>query len=68
MNMKKIGETVKSRRKVLKLSQTDLAEIADISTVTVSALENGIANITINNLYEILDILGLEIKIDIKQR
>ena len=66
--MKKIGETVKSRRKVLKLSQTDLAEIADISTVTVSALENGIANITINNLYEILDILGLEIKIDIKQR
>ena len=39
--MKRIGFQIKERRKALEITQTELAELAGISTNTVVAVEKG---------------------------
>ncbi len=62
-----IGEQIRLRRKELKITQPDLAAIADISVNTLYKIERGQANPTIEVLGKILDVLGLEIIIGVKQ-
>lgn len=62
-----IGEQIHLRRKELKITQPDLAAIADISVNTLYKIERGQANPTIEVLGKILDVLGLEIIIGVKQ-
>lgn len=62
-----IGEQIRLRRKELKITQPDLAAIADISVNTLYKIERGQANATIEVLGKILDVLGLEIIIGVKQ-
>lgn len=62
-----IGEQIRLRRKELKITQPDLAAIADISVNTLYKIERGQANPTIEVLGKILDVLGLEIVIGVKQ-
>lgn len=63
-----IGLLLKKRRTELKITQQVLSDMTDISTPIISALENGTSNISIDNLLEILDVLGLDIKLDIKEK
>ncbi len=63
-----IGKLLKERRAEVKITQVDLSEMTDISTPIISAVENGVSNISMGNLLEILDVLGLELKLDIKER
>ncbi len=67
MNKKKIGQLIKDRRTKLKITQQTLSEITDISTPIISALENGTSNISLDNLLEIVDVVGLEISLEIKE-
>lgn len=62
-----IGEQIRLRRKELMITQPDLAEIAGISVNTLYKIERGQANPTIEMLGKILDVLGLEIIVGIKQ-
>ncbi|MGF1583783.1 MAG: helix-turn-helix domain-containing protein [Bacteroidales bacterium] len=62
-----IGEQIKNRRKVLRITQPDLAEMAGISINTVYKIERGQANPTIRILNKIAEILGLELKLSVKQ-
>lgn len=62
-----IGEQIRLRRKELMITQPDLADIAGISVNTLYKIERGQANPTIEVLVKILDVLGLEITVDIKQ-
>lgn len=62
-----IGEQIRLRRKELKITQPDLADIAGISVNTLYKIERGQANPTIEVLGKILDVLGLEITVGIKQ-
>lgn len=62
-----IGEQIRLRRKELMITQPDLAEIAGISVNTLYKIERGQANPTIEVLGKILDVLGLEIIVDVKQ-
>jgi transcriptional regulator with XRE-family HTH domain len=66
MNIKEIGLKVKERRKVLKIDQISLAEIAGISVHTLSNIESGITNPRIETIYKILDSLGYIINIELK--
>ena len=69
MKLKKyIGEIVKNRRKELNMTQADLQDYADVGPTTLSNLENGEVNITIDKLGEILDTLGLDLKLEIKEK
>jgi len=67
MNKKKIGQLIKDRRMKLKITQQTLSDITDISTPIISALENGTSNISLDNLLEIVDVVGLEISLEIKE-
>ena len=40
MDLKNIGIKIKERRKILKINQNDLCEIAEISQHTLSDIEN----------------------------
>lgn len=62
-----LGETIRKRRKSLKITQPYLADLANISVNTLYKIERGEANPTIDILKKIADVLGLEIKLEIKQ-
>ena len=64
--MVNLGNKIKSRRKELKITQATLAEISGISLNTLSRIEVGKANPTIEILSKIADILGLELKLEVK--
>lgn len=67
MTSKEIGKQIKERRKLLRITQPDLAEMADISINTLYKIERGQANPTIQIVNKIAEILGMEIKIAVKQ-
>lgn len=67
MDIKEIGEKIKSRRKFLKITQDDLADIAEVSERTLRDIEKGLANPELHSLMKICDVLGLELKIDVIQ-
>jgi transcriptional regulator with XRE-family HTH domain len=57
---------LKDRRKDLKLTQRYLAEMADVSVNTIFKIERGEANPTIDILEKIIDVLGMEIQLVVK--
>ena len=69
MNLKKtIGQIIKNRRKELKMEQIDLQDYAEVGSTTLSKLEMGKLNITIDNLEKITEVLGLELIIKVKEK
>jgi len=62
-----IGEQIRLRRKELMITQPNLADIAEVSVNTLYKIERGQANPTIEVLGKILDVLGLEISVGVKQ-
>ena len=61
MTNQQIGEKIRARRKMLRLRQRDLAELAEVTLRGLTDLENGKANPTINQLAKIAEVLGLEL-------
>jgi len=61
-----LSDFIKMRRKELKLSQSYVADLAGISLNTISNIERGEANPTVDVLDKIADVLGLELKFEIK--
>jgi transcriptional regulator with XRE-family HTH domain len=62
-----IGKTIKERRRSLKITQPDLADLAGISVNTLYKIERGEANPTIDILEKIVEVIGLEIKLEAKK-
>jgi transcriptional regulator with XRE-family HTH domain len=62
----RIGEQVKMRRIELRMEQVDVQDYAEIGSTTLSRLEQGKANITIDRLEKILEVLGLELIVKVK--
>jgi len=67
MWIKEFGNLLKDRRKSLGINQSDLAEIAGISINTLYKIERGQTNATLEVLEKILDVLGLELKLEIRK-
>ena len=63
-----IGQIIKNRRKELKMEQIDLQDYAEVGSTTLSKLEMGKLNITIDNLEKITEVLGLELIIKVKEK
>ena len=61
-----LSDFIKMRRKELKLSQSYVADLAGISVNTISTIERGEANPTVDVLDKIAGVLGLELKFEIK--
>lgn len=66
MLLKSIGESIKARRKELGITQPLLAELADVSKNTIYKLERGTGNPSIKILDKLLEVLGLELKVTVK--
>jgi len=62
----KIGTEVKKRRLALNMEQVDLQDYAEVGSTTLSKLEQGKANITLETLEKIFEVLGLEIVVKVK--
>ena len=67
MNLKQtIGRQIKERRSELNMEQVDLQDYAEIGSTTLSRLEQGKANVTLDTLERILEVLGLEVVVKVK--
>ena len=61
-----IGKIIQERRDYLNLTQKDVAEMAGITFKSISEIELGIRNPSINTLNKVLGVLGLELSVQIK--
>lgn len=68
MKKEELGESIKNRRKVLGLTIRELADLTGMSKTTISQIETGVGNPTIDVLYNIFEYLNLEMKVEIKKR
>lgn len=67
MNIDKIGEALALRRKELRVSQSQLADICGVSVHTLSNIEAGGGNPTVGCLMKIADALGMDIALTIRR-
>ena len=63
-----LREVIKARRKVLDISQQDLAEMSGISLPKVKDIERGLANPSLSTISKLLDVLGMEIVYRVRQK
>jgi transcriptional regulator with XRE-family HTH domain len=67
MNTERIGKAISARRKTLGIDQKSLAEIAGVSVHALSDIETGKGNPTMQTLGAVVDSLGMEIQLVIRQ-
>jgi transcriptional regulator with XRE-family HTH domain len=65
--VEEIGRSIKLRRKALKITQPDLAQLAKVATNTLYKIERGQANPTLDVIEKISAVLGMEIKLEVKK-
>ncbi len=68
MKTEEIGKLIKHRRKVLGLTIRNLADLTGMSKTTISQIERGVGNPTIEVLQNIFEYLNLELKVEVKFR
>ncbi len=61
-----ISKIIKQRRKVLGITQEELADMADVGLRTLKSIEKGKGNPTVDTIAKLADILGMELKLLIK--
>lgn len=68
MSVKTIGETIKNRRKELRITQPHLAELANVSTNTLYKIERGQGNPSLDVLNKLAEVLGMELSLEVKKQ
>lgn len=67
MDVKEVGGIIKKRRRFLQVDQKSLAEISGVAVYTISDIESGKGNPTGTVLIDVLDALGMELSVRIKE-
>ena len=62
-----IGTVIKERRTLLGISQQDLSDYSGVGISTVKDLERGVGNPSLQTLHKILDVVGMEMVLQVKQ-
>ena len=62
-----VGNSIKERRKTLRVTQPQLAELAGVSVNTLYKIERGQANPTLETLTKIANTLGMEVRLQLKE-
>lgn len=62
-----ISKAIKERRTLLGISQQDLSDFSGVGISTIKDLERGVGNPSLRTLIKILDVVGLEIILQIRQ-
>lgn len=68
MLVKSFGESVKTRRRELGITQPHLAELAEISVNTLYKLEKGQGNPSLEVLTKLAEVLGMELIFQVKKK
>ncbi|CAG5086059.1 helix-turn-helix domain-containing protein [Parvicella tangerina] len=67
MFIQELGKEIKARRKTLGITQQDLADLAGVNINTVIRIEGAKINPTVEVVSAIADVLGMELRLEIKQ-
>jgi transcriptional regulator with XRE-family HTH domain len=67
MHQKDLIKTLKNRREMLDVTQEHLAELSGVSLRTLKTIESGYGNPTFETLNKLADVLGMELKIEVKK-
>lgn len=67
MGLRDIGKSIRERRKELNVNQRTVADLSGVAVNTLLAVERGEGNPQLSSLIAILDTLGLQIDITVKQ-
>lgn len=67
MHLDELIRILKERRQVLGITQEDLAELSGVGLRTLKALESSKSNPTLDTLNKLADVLGLELKFEVKK-
>ena len=62
-----IGETIRQRRKELRITQPHLAELANVSVNTLYKVERGQGNPSLAVLTKLAEVLGLELTLTVRK-
>lgn len=62
-----IGTVIKERRALLEISQQNLSDYSGVGISTVKDLERGVGNPSLQTLQKILDVVGMEMVLQVKQ-
>ena len=62
-----IGTVIKERRALLGILQQDLSDYSGVGISTVKDLERGVGNPSLQTLQKILDVVGMEMVLQVKQ-
>lgn len=67
MHQSNVLQALKERREQLGVTQEQLAELADVALRTIKALDSGKGNPTVSTLIKLADVLGMELKLDVRK-
>lgn len=66
-SLMKLGDTIRQRRELLSLLQSQLAALSGISSRTIQLVEQGKGNPSLETLISLLDPLGLCLELVLKE-
>lgn len=66
MHFEGLIKTIKERRDVLQVTQETLAELSGVGLRTLKQFESGKGNPTLQTLQKIVDVLGMEVSLKLK--
>jgi transcriptional regulator with XRE-family HTH domain len=67
MHQEDLIRALKERREVLGVSQDHLAELAKVGRRTLKGIESGKGNPTFETLNKLAEVLGMELKLEVKK-
>ncbi|MCK5528171.1 MAG: helix-turn-helix transcriptional regulator [Kiritimatiellae bacterium] len=67
MNQINLAQEIKKRRNILNITQEQLADMAEIGLRTLKGIENGTGNPTITTINKLAEVLGMNLKLSIKE-
>ena len=67
MLLKELIATLKQRRIALAVTQEYVSQLSGVSLPTIKKVESGKSNPTFTTLSKIADVLGIEIKLEVKK-
>jgi transcriptional regulator with XRE-family HTH domain len=67
MHQEELIKVLKNRREALKVTQEHLAELSGVGLRTLKAIETGNGNPTIDTLTKLAEVLGMELKLEVRK-
>ena len=66
MHLEELVQTLKKRREVLDVTQEQLAALSDVGLRTLKSLESMKSNPTLETLTKLAEVLGMELRLEVK--